>query len=183
MWTDATLPSRSSATIAVVVRTDTRSTQLPSAGHDRRTEDTPGRLVAPNSSGMLLRPPPTSPSAVPLMSDRPAVPSRSIVRTKNATPLLAGSIGFTGDSIEIQGGHLRTRGDGAVAPSERSAAAIPGTSARPSMGPPVGWGQTPSTDWMSRGRDLLTRLGGRRTRSRPRPRYSTGGSSPDVDSL
>src|SRR5205809_1036949 len=130
-------------TIAVVDLSAIRSSHVPSAGHCLRRANTFGRPVVSKRSGMLRRAPATKPSALPLRSESWACPSRNAARTSIAAPRVDMSYGLTGDSIEIQGGHLTIdadTGDGEThAPiAVATASANVESSVRRNIDPPTG---------------------------------------------
>src|SRR5512146_2727860 len=74
--TPSTRPSPASETMAVVLCIETRSSHVPSAGHCRRTANTPGTGVVSRRSGIVRRAPLTIPSALPVSADTAGGPSR-----------------------------------------------------------------------------------------------------------
>jgi hypothetical protein len=92
--------------MAVVDASETRTIQVPSLGHCLRTANTPGLEVASNVSAIVRRASLTSPSADPLTEARLGTPSRVAACTRNTAPAVELSNGFTGDSIDSQGGHF-----------------------------------------------------------------------------
>src|SRR5947199_8428812 len=132
--TEATSPCGPSSTTAVAASSGPwfaliTSVHTPAVGHLRLRAYTPSRDVSLNASLIERRSPFTIPSAVPVTMYPVGVPWWNECTNRNA-PRIDWSYGFTGNSIEIQGGPARA----GAASSVTSAAARPRERARRNKG-------------------------------------------------